>query len=98
MPNEQLYREIQNLERKIQLVLSDNLKLKEDLSQSQSENQVLKSKVESQKTNIDTFQDQMKASKLVNNTAVDGRDSDELKVKLDSYIKEIDKCIAHLAE
>ncbi|MEP1095838.1 MAG: hypothetical protein ABJG78_12055 [Cyclobacteriaceae bacterium] len=98
MPNEQLYREIQNLERKIQLVLSDNQKLREDLSQTQSENQVLKTKVESQMTNISSFQNQMKVSKLVNNMVVDGSDSDELKVKLDGYIKEIDKCIAHLAE
>lgn len=98
MPNEQLYREIQNLERKIQLVLSDNRKLKEDLSQSQSENQILKGKVESQMTNISTYQDQMKVSKLVNNMVVDGGDSEELKGKLDGYIKEIDKCIAHLAD
>ncbi|MEP5613785.1 MAG: hypothetical protein ABJP45_16145 [Cyclobacteriaceae bacterium] len=98
MPNEQLYREIQNLERKIQLVLSDNQKLREDLSQTQSENQILKTKVESQMTNISSFQNQMKANKLVNNMVVDGSDSGELKVKLDGYIKEIDKCIAHLAE
>ena len=29
---------------------------------------------------------------------VGGNDSEELKAKLDGYIKEIDKCIAHLAE
>ncbi len=98
MPNEQLYREIQTLERKIQLILADNQKLREELSQSQNENQVLQGKVESQMTNISHFQNQMKMSKLVNNMVVGGGDSEELKVKLDGYIKEIDKCIAHLAE
>lgn len=98
MPNEQLYREIQTLERKIQLMLSDNQKLREDLKRSQNENQGLKAKVDSQMTNISSFQNQMKINKLANNMAVGGGDSAELKVKLDSYIKEIDKCIAHLAE
>ena len=98
MPNEQLYREIQNLERKIQLMLNDNKKLREDLSQTKTENQVLKSKVDNQMTNLSSFQNQMKMSKLVNNMAVGGGESDQLKVKLEGYIKEIDKCIAHLAE
>ena len=49
-------------------------------------------------TNISSFQNQMKMSKLVNNMVVGGGDSGELKEKLDGYIKEIDKCIAHLAE
>lgn len=98
MPNEQLYREIQNLERKIQLILSDNQKLKDDLSQTKSENLELKTKMESQMSNLNSFQNQMKMSKLVNNMVVGGGDSDELKAKLDGYIKEIDKCIAHLAE
>ena len=98
MPNEQLYREIQNLERKIQLMLNENKKLREDLTQSKNENYDLKTKVESQMTNISSFQNQMKISKLVNNMAVGGTETGELKEKLDSYIKEIDKCIAHLAE
>ena len=40
----------------------------------------------------------MKISKLVNNMVVEGSGSEELKQRLDGYIKEIDKCIAHLAE
>ena len=79
-------------------MLNDNQKLKEDLSQSKTENQVLKTKVESQLTNISGFQNQMKMSKLVNNMAVGRDDSGVLKEKLDGYIKEIDKCISHLAE
>jgi hypothetical protein len=98
MPNEQLYREIQNLERKIQLMLNDNKKLQEDLLQTKKENLDLKSKVDNQMSNLNSFQNQMKMSKLVNNMVVGGDESDELKVKLEGYIKEIDKCIAHLAE
>ncbi len=98
MPSEELYREIQNLERKIQLVLSENKKLREDLSQAKTENDDLKTKVESQMTNLNSFQNQMKISKLVNNMVVSDGDSGNLREAIDGYIKEIDKCIAHLAE
>lgn len=98
MPSEKLYREFQNLERKIQLVLNENKRLRDDLAQSESDNQVLKSKMESQQANLSSFQDQMKVSKIVNNMIVGEEDSAQLKVQIEGYIKEIDKCIAHLAE
>ena len=98
MPSEKLYREFQNLERKIQLVLSENSRLKEDLTQIKNENGILKEELQSQKTNLSSFQNQMKVNKLVNNIVVSEGDSTELKAVIDGYIKEIDKCIAHLAE
>ena len=98
MPSEKLYREFQNLERKIQLVLSENRRLKDELSQSESENQILKSKLDNQQVNLSTFQNQVKMSKIVNNMMVSDEESAQLKKQIDGYIKEIDKCIAHLAE
>jgi len=97
MPSEKLYREFQNLERKIQLVLSENKRLKGELDQSREENGSLKEKMRSQEANLNTFQDKLKINKLVNNTVSEG-DSAQLKETIDGYIKEIDKCIAHLAE
>ncbi|MEM7297258.1 MAG: hypothetical protein AAF391_03215 [Bacteroidota bacterium] len=98
MPSEKLYREFQNLERKIQLALSENKRLKDDLAQSEAENQVLKSKLENQQDNLNTFQSQMKMNKIANNMMVEDGESAQLKAQIDGYIKEIDKCIAHLAE
>ena len=98
MPSEKLYREFQDLERKIHVLLSENRKLKDELTQSQSENQILQSKMESQKANLDSVQNQMKMSKIVDNMIVEGEDSGVLKAQIDDYIREIDKCIAHLAE
>ncbi len=98
MPGEKLYREFQNLERKIQLVLSENKRLKDELDQTREENGTLKEKMKSQEANLTSFQDKMKINKLVNNTVVSEGDSALLKETIDSYIKEIDKCIAHLAE
>ncbi|GAB4244053.1 MAG: hypothetical protein Tsb0034_22140 [Ekhidna sp.] len=98
MPSEKLYREFQNLERKIQLVLNENQRLKDELAQSDSENQILKSQLENQQANLSSFQNQIKMSKIVNNMIVNEEESAQLKQQIDGYIKEIDKCIAHLAE
>ncbi|MEQ9466279.1 MAG: hypothetical protein RLN88_02650 [Ekhidna sp.] len=98
MPSEKLYREFQNLERKIQLVLSENKRLKDELKHSREENGILKEKMESQQANLSTFQNQMNLNKLVNNMVVSDGDSAKLKETIDGYIREIDKCIAHLAE
>ncbi len=98
MPSEELYRGIQNLERKIQLVLSENKKLKDDLTRVKDESDSLRAKAESQAISVSNFQNQMKISKLVNNMMVREGDSAQLKREIDDYIKEIDKCIAHLAE
>ena len=98
MPSEKLYREFQNLERKIQLLVNENKRLHDELLQSESENQVLKSKMENQQVHLNSFQDQMKMNKIVNNMIVNGEETAQLKAQIDGYIREIDKCIAHLAE
>lgn len=98
MPSETLYRELQNLERKIQLVLNENKRLKDELSQSKFENQNLNEQIASQSANLSNVQNQMKVNKIVNSTGVSAVDSAQLKEVIDGYVKEIDKCIAHLAE
>ena len=98
MPSEKLYREFQTLERRIHLLLSENKRLKDELAQSDSENQILKSELENEQANLSSVQNQMKVSKIVDNMIVSEGDSAELKEVIDSYVKEIDKCIAHLAE
>ena len=98
MPSEKLYREFQNLERKIQMVLSENKRLKDELNVFKSENGQLKEKMQNQQASLSNFQDQMKINKLVNNMVVSDGDSAQLKETIDGYIKEKDKCIAHLAE
>ncbi len=98
MPSEKLYREFQSLERKIQLLLNENRRLQGALSQSESENQILKAKMENQQSHLNSFQDQMKMNKVVHNMVVSEEESAQLKAQIDGYIREIDKCIAHLAE
>ncbi len=98
MPSEKLYRGFQNLERKVLLLVNENKKLKEDLTQVECENQILKSKLEHQQNNLNAFQNRAKMRQLLDNMSVSEEDSAKLKAQIDGYIREIDKCIAHLAE
>ena len=54
--------------------------------------------MENQQVHLSSFQDQIKMNKIANNLAVNEEDSAQLKAQIDGYIREIDKCIAHLAE
>ncbi|HEX8547475.1 MAG TPA: hypothetical protein VF691_10975, partial [Cytophagaceae bacterium] len=62
------------------------------------ENSDLRSLIEKQIDEIKNFQNQDKITKIVSSIADDTQNSNELKLKLNEYIKEIDKCIAYLSE
>lgn len=98
MSNDTLRSEINNLERKVKLLLSEYSQLKGAYQKVSNENQELRSKVSDYEHNISNFQNQMKISKIVESMVVGESNADEVKDVLDDYIKEIDKCIAHLGE
>ncbi len=98
MSNENLKQELATLERKVKLLISEHQKLKDELVNSKRENDQLKSQLSVKEGELSNFQNKFKISKLVGNMVVEKEDTKELKVVLDEYIKEIDKCIAHLGE
>ena len=98
MTDDRLRKEITTLERKVKILLSEHDRVKKDLYNYRPENQELKSVIESQKDEINGFQNKFKITKLVDNMVAGGEDPNELKSVLDQYINEIDKCIAHLSE
>lgn len=98
MSDENLKQELSTLERKVKLLISEHQKLKDELVNSQRENEQLRSQLNVKQGELSNFQNKFKISKLVGNMVVDKEDTKELKVVLDEYIKEIDKCIAHLGE
>ncbi|MCO6359908.1 hypothetical protein GBO34_15880 [Roseivirga pacifica] len=67
------------------------------VDQLKSDNQNLKAEVEELRAKVTDFQNQDKMAKLVKNTSVEKEESIELKHRLNEYIKEIDRCIAHLS-
>jgi chromosome segregation ATPase len=86
-----------SLERKLALLLDKHKSIKDEVVLLKEENgelrQVLKQKMEQ----VNSFQNQIKISKIVGEIDSDGKDATELKRKIDDYIKEIDKCIVHLS-
>ncbi|MEM9896802.1 MAG: hypothetical protein AAF789_10570 [Bacteroidota bacterium] len=98
MASERLYREFQNLERKIQLMLGENKSLKVKLSQSQKANRDLEEKLTKYKSNLRSYQYQTDLGKLGQGLMGNQEGSEALKNDLDAYIKKIDTCIAYLTE
>lgn len=98
MSKETLRSEITNLERKVKILLSEHAHLKDEINAIRQENQLLKDRLEQKESNLANFQNQRKISKIVESMVVGENDVMELKDVVGDYIKEIDKCIAHLGE
>ncbi|WP_258103957.1 hypothetical protein [Marinoscillum sp. MHG1-6] len=98
MGNETLRTELSQLERRVKLLLSEHSALKSEIQQLKKANEDLKSQLSAQNGHLTNFQNQAKISRLVDSMLAEGKTSNELKTVIEGYIKEIDKCIAHLGE
>lgn len=58
----------------------------------------LQSVIDEKDSEIKNFQNQDNISKIVNTIAAEPANSTELKLKINEYIREIDKCIAYLRD
>ena len=85
------------LERKLLVLINEHKSLKEEIKTLKTENQELKSGVKSRDEQLFNFKNQIKISKIVDNINPEDGSVSELKKKVDDYIREIDKCIAHLS-
>ena len=97
MNTNSLNSELNNLERRIKLVMSEQVKLKNDVEMYRNENRQLKETVKLKNHELNNFQNKFKLNQIANN-AMENVNSEELKELLDNYIMEIDKCILHLNE
>jgi len=98
MSNEIFRTEITNLDRKVKLLLNEHSQLKQEIDSLKRQNNLLESKVSEKEVALTGFQNQMKISKIVESMVAGEENTTELKEVIDGYIKEIDKCIAHLSE
>lgn len=98
MEKDQLIKELTLLERRIKLFLNEHQSTQEQLRILKVENNNLKATLKSKEQQINDFQNQNKISTIVGNITTGGEDAIELKQYINDYIKEIDKCIAHLSE
>lgn len=87
-----------SLERKLNLLIGEKKTLHNELVVLRNENADLKSLIKQKDEQIGSFQNKIKISKIVNEIDTEDGNASELKSKIDDYIKEIDKCIAHLSK
>ena len=98
MALERINSELQALERKLILLINEqkNLRSKNNLLEQQKRE--LEEQLNARNEQIQSFQNQIKISKIAGSVGADRKDASELKKKIDEYIGEIDRCIAHLSQ
>ena len=98
MALERINTELQSLERKISLLLNEHKSLKSQNLQLKDQNFALEEQLNSRNEQVQSFQNQIKISKIAGSVGADRGDASELKKKIDEYVSEIDRCIAHLSQ
>ena len=98
MSRDLLKANLATLERKINLLINDRKSMREEVNLLKKENDKLRSVMKEKDEQISGFQNKIKISKIVNEMDTDGGEAPELRKKIDEYIKEIDKCLAHLSK
>jgi hypothetical protein len=97
MDQELLKSNLNGLERKLLVLLNEHKTLKEELAGLKVENQELKGNLRGRDEQLSNFRNQIKITKIVDNINPEDGSVSELRKKVDEYIREIDKCIAHLS-
>lgn len=98
MKRDRLNNELQTLERKIRLLMTQYTKERKNNEGLKSQIQELKSMLDSKEHQIHDFQNKIKISTIVDTISVGETEATEVKSKIDDYIKEIDKCINQLSK
>ena len=87
----------EQIENKIELLLSNLRLAQKELLELREENAVLKNQLNVQNEELKNFKNRDKISKIVEGVAGSNEKGAHLKYKINEYIREIDKCIASLS-
>ena len=98
MSQDLLRSNLSGLERKILMLLNEHKNLREEVKSLNNENQMLKQSLHNRDHQLEGFKNQIKFTKIADRIHPEDGDVTELKRKVDDYIREIDKCIAHLSQ
>ncbi len=97
MEQEVLKTNLNGLERKLVVLLNEHKNLKHEVTSLKSENSELKQHLRQRDEQLGGFKNQIKITKIVDNINPQDGSVSELRKTVDDYIREIDKCIAHLS-
>jgi regulator of replication initiation timing len=98
MDQEALKSNLNGLERKIMVLLNEHKTIKDELKTLKLENHELRTDIRKRDEQLSNFKNQIKITKIVDHINPEDGSVSELKRKVDEYIREIDKCIAHLSQ
>ncbi|NJN24641.1 MAG: hypothetical protein HC819_00895 [Cyclobacteriaceae bacterium] len=98
MKRDRLNNELQTLERKIRLLLAQYDQEKKSHDELKKKYVELKSLFQAKDQQIQDFQNKIKISTIVDSISVGDSEATEVRIKIDDYIKEIDKCINQLSK
>jgi chromosome segregation ATPase len=87
---------ISNIEKKLSNLLSSYENLKDKNLKLEDENNKLISKIEDNSQIINSLNDKIKIMSISKSVDVSKNDIKQTKLKINEYIREIDKCIAQL--
>lgn len=87
---------ISNIEKKLSNLLSSYENLKDKNLKLEDENKKLVSKIEDNSQIINSLNDKIKIMSISKSVDVSKNDIKQTKLKINEYIREIDKCIAQL--
>jgi cell shape-determining protein MreC len=98
MKRDRLNNELQTLERKIRLLMTQYSQEKKTIEDLRNQNTDLKTLLDSKEQQIQDFHNKIKISTIVDSISVGESEATEVKIKIDDYIKEIDNCINQLSK
>ena len=98
MAKEKQLQQLQHIEDRLRKLVARHTEVQQKLARAQEEIKFLEALVEEKDQQIKNFQNQENIVKIVDAIAGNPANSTELKLKLNEYIREIDKCIAYLQD
>jgi TolA-binding protein len=98
MPKEKQVQQLQHIEDKLRKLIQRHTEVQQRLMRAQEQVKQLEGLLDERDEQIKNFQNQENIVKIVDAIAGNAANSTELKLKLNEYIREIDKCIAYLQD
>ncbi|RPD47061.1 hypothetical protein DNI29_12965 [Hymenobacter sediminis] len=98
MASTQQLAQLDRMERQVTTLVAAYQQLREELADAHTTIQQLRADVRDRERQLKDFQNQENITKLVNTIAGEPANVNELKLRLNEYIREIDKCLAYLRE
>ncbi|HAR20218.1 MAG TPA: hypothetical protein DCR46_06110 [Cytophagales bacterium] len=89
---------LEQVEAKTRKLIDAYKSINNKLKLAYTENYNLKMALDRKNEELLNFRNQDKIAKIVSSISGDEKSATDLKIKINEYIKEIDKCIAYLSE